>query len=189
MKSKFNISVNNGYSKSIVFVNATENLSDRISNGVDFSLENTKKDVIDILVGVEFNRTNTQYSINSEFNQTFFTTTYFADLTVDVKRWSFNTTFDYNNYTGNAFDTDQIIPILQASISRQMLESKKAELKLSAYDILNKNIGFDRSSNLNYLQEQRTNNLSRYFMLSLFYKIGQQGEKEDMQWGGRRRKK
>lgn len=189
LKSKFNSTLNNSFNKGIVYVNSNENISERISNGVEFSVENTKKDIFDILVGVEFSRTNTQYSVNTEFNQTFFTTTYFADLTLDLNRWSINTTFDYNNYSGDAFDKDQIIPIFNAFISRQMLESKRMELRISAYDILNRNIGFDRTFNLNYLQEQRTNNLSRYFMLSAFYRLGKNDKGGDgMKWGNRRKK-
>ena len=190
MKSKINVSTRNGFSQGIVFVNGTENIADRYNNGVDFSIENTKKDVIDILTGVEFSRNNTQYSKNSEFNQTFFNTTYFIDLTLNFDRWLINTTFDYNKYTGNAFDTDQVVPIFNAYISRMMFENKRGELRLSAYDILNKNIGFDRTSNLNYLQEQRTNNLSRYFMLSFLYRITKNGKGEEggMKWGSRRQK-
>jgi hypothetical protein len=192
MKAKFNLSSNNGYTNSIVFVNAVKDIVDRYNTGVDFSLENSKKDDIDLMVGVSFNQNISVYQVSSDFNQTYFNTTYFTNINYVYKRWLFNTGFDYNVYSGQAFADNQIIAIWNAYIGRIMLKSRRGELRLSAFDILNQNIGFSRTADLNFIQQERTNNLARYFMLSFTYRLNKMENPDEMKggmpWGGRRRR-
>jgi len=191
MKAKFNISTNNGYTNSIVYVNNAQDFVDRYNVGVDFSLENSKKDLVDVMVGVQFSQTISKYQINANFDQKFFTTVYFTSIDVDLKKWTFNTTFDYNVYSGDAFADEQIIPLWHAYVSRFFMEGNRLEARLSAFDIFNQNIGFSRYADLNYIQQESTNNLARYFMFSLFYKLNKMenpnGSRGGMHWGGRRR--
>ena len=54
-------------------------------------------------------------------------------------------------------------------------------LELIVYDILNQNVGINRTNNLNYIEDQRVTTLSRYVMLSFSYKI--------RRFGGKRKRK
>ncbi|MFP5470166.1 MAG: outer membrane beta-barrel protein [Bacteroidia bacterium] len=190
MKAKFNVSTNNGYTNSIVFVNNKQDFVDRYNVGVDFSIENSKKDLVDIMFGVEFSQTISKYQLNSNFDQKFFTTVYFTSIDVDLEKWTFNTTFDYNVYSGDAFADDQVIPLLHAYVSRFFMPANRLEMRLSAFDIFNQNIGFSRYADLNYIQQESTNNLARYFMFSLFYKLNKMENPNasggKMRWGRRR---
>jgi hypothetical protein len=192
MKTKFNISTNNSYTNSIVFVNAIKDIVDRYSTGFDFSLENSKKDVLDWMVGVQFSQTISVYQVSSQFNQTYFNTTYFTSVNFAFKRFIFNTGFDYNVYQGQAFATNQIIPIWNAYVSYTMFKSRRGDMRFSAFDLLNQNIGFSRFADLNYIQQEQTNNLARYFMLSFTYRLNKMANPNEssggMMWGGRRRR-
>ncbi len=192
MKSKFNLSSNNGYTNSIVFVNAVKDIVERYNTGVDFSLENSKKDILDWMVGVSFNQTTSVYQQSTDFNQVYYTTTYYTNITFSHDRWLLNTGFDYNVYSGDAFAENQIIPLWNAYIARVMLKSRRGELRISAFDILNQNIGFSRTADLNFIQQERTNNLARYFMLSFTYRLNKMENPNEMKggmpWGGRRRR-
>jgi len=42
---------------------------------------------------------------------------------------------------------------------------------LGAYDLLNKNSGINRISEMNYLRETRSNIIERYLMLSFKYRL------------------
>ncbi|MEL6853332.1 MAG: hypothetical protein AAFP92_32780, partial [Bacteroidota bacterium] len=62
--------------------------------------------------------------------------------------------------------------------------NNRGELTLAAYDILNQNIGFSRTSQLNYIQEERITSLARYFMLSFTYNLSKFGAEQQQQGPG-----
>ncbi len=172
MKSKMNINVDGIYNQSILFINAVENNSDRWNTSIDFSLENRKKEFVDILAGVEWSFNKTLYSVSSNFNQIFSSFNYYGDLSFNFKNdWSFNTSLDYTVYQGEAFESQQAIPMLEASLSKYFLKNKKGELQLSIVDVLNQGIGIDRNSTLNYIEDTKINSLGRYVMLSFTYAL------------------
>jgi hypothetical protein len=177
--SKINIRVNSSYNRSILFINADKNDQDRYNNGIDFSIENRGKEVIDIKVGTKINHNNTIYSVSSSLNQKYLTTGYYAILFVDfLKTWTFSTQIDYTQYSGDQFEDNPSIPIWKAYISKRFLKGKSGLLKLSVYDIFNQNVGINRTSNLNYIEDERITTLSRYVMLSFTYKVRRFGGKK-----------
>jgi len=56
-----------------------------------------------------------------------------------------------------------------------MLKDSKGLLKLSAYDILDRNNGFSRNTSQNQIFETQTNVLKRYLHLSFTYNIRNMG--------------
>lgn len=178
LKIKTNINGNVTYNRGITLINAVENTTNRVTSFLDFSLENRKKDIVDARIGTRLTHNITKYTVNSEFDQSYLNASYYADVTVDfLKTWSINSTFNYNTYSGDAFANVEPIPLLGASLSKRFLEGEKAQLKLTAFDLLNRNIGITRTAELNYLQEDRTLTLNRYYMLSFSYSIVSVGKK------------
>ncbi len=51
----------------------------------------------------------------------------------------------------------------------------RGELKLSAKDLLNKNIGINRGAYQNYIEDSRVNSLRRFFLLSFTYNLTKTG--------------
>ncbi|PCI93893.1 MAG: hypothetical protein COB15_15485 [Flavobacteriales bacterium] len=179
LKCKINIRLNSSYNKSILFVNSDANDVDRFNNGVDFSVENRGKDKIDVKVGTKISHNTTAYSISSSLNQEYLTTGYYAELFIDfLKTWTFSSKIEYTQYAGNQFVSNPSIPIWKAHLSKRFLKGKNGLLKLSVYDIFNQNIGINRTSELNYIEDERVTTLSRYVMLSFTYKIRRFGGKK-----------
>jgi len=179
IKTKINIGYNSNFNKSMAFVNTIRNNVDRLTHTVDLSFENRNKDVIDVKIGTRLNLNNTEYSFNKSLNQNFISTQYYTDLFIDfAKSWSFNTSFEYTVYNGDNFTENPDIPIWKAYISRRFLKGNKGLIKFSVYDILNQNIGINRISQFNYIEDQRINSLGRYYLLSLSYKITRFGGKK-----------
>ena len=172
MKSKLNINLEGWYGQSILFINATENNTDRWNTSLDFSLENKKKELVDILAGVEWAFNKTNYSVSTDFNQIFSSLTYYGDLRLNFKNgWNIKTTLDYTFYQGETFNDQDPVPMWDASVSKSFLKNKRGELKLTVVDMLNQGIGIDRNSTLNYIEDIRINSLGRYFMLSFTYSL------------------
>ena len=191
IKSKFNLSLRGTYNRSILFVNDIKNDADRWNGSIDFSIENRKKDIVDILLGTVYSYNETQYSINQNFDQSFSTLTYYADLTLNLKKdWAITTSFDQMIYRGEAFQEQRQIPMWEASISKYFLKNKRGQLELSARDLFNQGIGINRNSNLNYIEDIQINSLGRYYMLTFTYALSMFGEPKggiEIREGRRRR--
>ncbi|MEM8891113.1 MAG: outer membrane beta-barrel protein, partial [Bacteroidota bacterium] len=169
--------------RSFLFLNSVENLVNRLNSSVGLRIDNRNKDIIDISVGATFSHNLTDYSVSSELNRTFLNQSYNATLILNLgKSWNVETDIDYNIYTDDEFG-QQSIPLWRASISRFVLKNNRGQLKLSAFDMLQRNLGFSRNSNFNYIEEISTATLSRYFLLSFTYSLSRVGLKSEGQGG------
>lgn len=128
---------------------------------------------------------NTTYDINTSQNQKVKNTTLTAEFNTKLALGFYlNSNFNYNKYTNDRFDANEEIPILNASIYRQFLTGKKAELRLAVYDAFNENRGFSQGAFGNGINQSSTVTLGRYVMLSLTYNIKglKSGVKSDNWW-------
>lgn len=172
LKTTVRLNFSSSWNRGILFVNELENNTDRISNGIDLSFSNRKRTVIDATIGARLSHNKTTYSEAEALNQTYFNRRYYAEATVyPNKKWEFGSRFRYNVYSDENFGGEQVVPLWEASISRYLLKNNRGKLTLSAFDILNKNLGIRRTSELNYLEEQRIRSLGRYVMLTFAYSI------------------
>ncbi|MCB9285145.1 MAG: TonB-dependent receptor [Lewinellaceae bacterium] len=187
IKSRISFDADARYNRSLVFVNGLSNISDRWSGRLGLSLENSKKKWLDAVVGVQWGFNTTRLSESEALNQDFFEQTLYADVTIKpTKNWTIDQSIDYTAYRGSAFANTDLGPIWRASITRRLWKNK-LELKLSAFDLLNRNTGISRSSQFNYLQEERVNALGRYVMLSATYALSGFGSEGGLQVITRRR--
>ena len=81
--------------------------------------------------------------------------------------------YTINNQRAAGFNTQ--VPLWNASISKQFLKFNRGELKLRVNDILNRNIGINRSSNQNYIEDSRVNTLRRFALLTFTYSLSKTG--------------
>ncbi|MEM7657659.1 MAG: TonB-dependent receptor [Bacteroidota bacterium] len=180
MSSKIRLDARPRFDRSIIRINGQENQVDRWSGRLRGVLENRKKDKVDIVVGAEIDLSQTRFSEASDLDQQFVNQRYYLDVRWNVtKKWVLRTSFDYFRYAGQSFEEEQVIPLWKASISRYLLKFNRGELKLSAFDLLDQNQGFNRVSQYNYLEEERILSLSRYFLLSFTYNLSKMGGKQD----------
>lgn len=71
----------------------------------------------------------------------------------------------------SVFDVNRNAVIWDATLVRRLLKNNNLELKFGVYDILNQNIGFNRSVNSNIITENSYITLRRRFMLGIQYSI------------------
>ncbi len=178
IQTNIRLNVSNTWNDGILFVNGAQNNTDRIRNTFGISFDNRKKDKIDASIGVRLSYNKTSYSESPQLNQTYLDKRYFAEITVNpTKKWSFNSIFEYTQYSAESFGASQNIPLWQAGLTRYILKNNRGQIKLTAFDLLDKNLGISRTSQLNYIQEERIVSLGRYVMLGFAYSItGFKGE-------------
>ena len=178
IKSQVNFEADARYNRGILFVNAVSNKVDRWDGRLGISLENSKKKWVDAIAGVHWGFNTTRFSESESLNQDFFEENWYADVKVKPgKTWSIDQSVDFTVFQGSAFPDTRLGPVWTASVSK-LLWKNKLQLKLSAYDLLDKNAGLNRSSAFNYLQEERVNALGRYVMLSATWSLSGFGGEE-----------
>jgi hypothetical protein len=91
--------------------------------------------------------------------------------------WSLvlNQSLNYTINSGRAAGYNTAIPIWNASLSKLFLKNKRAEVKLSAYDLLNKSAGISRTVLQSQIIDQQYNVISRYFLIGFTYSLQKSG--------------
>lgn len=176
LKARFSLNAGVTYSQRPNFVNGIENQVDQYGYNGGIKLENRKKEVIDVSIGGNWRFSQTQYAHNSQQNRDNLIQTYSAGFVWNLpKHFSMGTNLDYRIYSGLGADYNQNIPLWNAYIGKFFLKDQRGQIKLTATDLLNKNIGLSRTANLNYILDQRVNSLARYFLLSFTYSMRKAG--------------
>lgn len=115
---------------------------------------------------------NTRYSLNAAQNQTIINNTFSGDMNLKLPgRFYVTTSFNYRTYQNKRFNFDQQIPIWNASVYHLLGKAQKAEIRLSAVDLLNRNIAVSQYAGQNYVSDERIQTLARYFLLSFTYNM------------------
>lgn len=175
LKIKYKLAGNSDYSISQVFVNQVQNQRNNYGYNLKVSLENRKKDWLDIAGGITYSKNFTTYSLASNLNQTYNRIGYWAELELEFGKWTFGSTFDYDLYQGDVFGQATGIPLLSAAVARTFGETDRIKLEVSGFDLLNQYQGIDRTANLNYIEETRFNALTQYFMMTFKYDLSKFG--------------
>lgn len=146
------------------------------SFGPEVSLDINATDKLTLGFAAMINYNNTKYSLQSALNNKYFSQEYEATIDWELpKGFFFSTDFSYliNSQRAAGFNTS--VPLWNASISKQMLRYNRGELKFSAKDILNQNIGVYRNTNNNYIEDSRVLTLRQFFLLSFTYSLSKTG--------------
>ncbi|MFN0728171.1 TonB-dependent receptor domain-containing protein [Polaribacter gochangensis] len=171
---RYNLGVNVSTSNYQSVINTINNKTNTNNTSFRVTLENNKKDFLDLAVGANISKNNTTFS-GTTSNREYIQQSYYIKSDWNItKAFNFNTQYKYDIYTDSNFGTDQTVPIWNASVSYNFLKSKAMNIKLTALDLLNKSVGFSRSSSDNYFEETTKDVLGTYYMVSLTYTLGTQ---------------
>ncbi len=172
MGLRYNLKLNLGYNNYLSIINNSINETVSKDGTFGFSLENDKKEKIDAMIGADWKKNYTTFTTGRNTDRDYLQQTYYIKTDWNVTdRFNVNSQFKYDIYTDSNFDTDQSVPIWNASLSYALNKRKSLTLMLSALDILNKNIGIIRNSSDNYFEETHREVLGNYYMLSLTFNL------------------
>jgi len=166
----FNSSLNFG--KNLIFINEllNETISNRYNFGTDFTL--TPSDNFTFYLEGDWTISNTRFSVNKQLDQRFFNSSYSAEMNLKFPGDVYlSSRFNLNTFRNSRLNFNPIQPILNLSIYKIMLKSKKGEIRLSAFDVFNQNQGISQSAFQNFVTTSRVSTLARYFMLSFTYNM------------------
>ncbi len=160
------------YNESINLVDNVENFTKNTALGTRLDVSYSIGDTFYMAVRGNVTLNDARYSLQSQLNRQFYNHNYEVEASylfpLGIR---LNSTFDYQFFTGQTFGANQTIPIWNASVSKTLLKNKRGEIKFEIFDILNKNTGFNRTAGDTYIQDELTQSLSRYFLLSFTYAL------------------
>ncbi len=160
------------YNKGMTVVNGMQNSNNTFTHGAKLGIGNRKKDVWDADVSLGVAYTDSKYSVMEAFNTSYVQYTATASLSYQPTDFFYcSVSADVDRYQSAAFANPLTVPLVQASASYYFLKAKRGALTLDAFDLLDRNRSIVRSSQLNYLYEQRSNTIGRYFLLSFKYRL------------------
>ena len=166
------LKVNESFNRGINIINHQDNIGSHLTHSLGFDINNRNKNIWDAEVGASISMTDSWYSIQEDQNNRYYNFSYFG-----VVRWTPSEKFnikidaDITNYNSQSFNESVSIPLIGAEMNFYFLSGNRAVLSLEAVDILNKNTGLMRISDINYLMQRTSNMLGRYVMLSLKYRL------------------
>ncbi len=162
-----------------IFVNGIKNETQTIGYTPFMKLSFTPNDDMALYINANYRVTNITYDIQTTQNQTTKQTTLGVEFNTKLfGGLFFDSQFNMNYYSNDRFNTSQNIPILNASIYKQVLKGNKGEVRLSIYDAFNQNQGFFQGGSGNQLSQSSTVALAQYVMLGFTYNI--RGIKSDV---------
>jgi len=175
-KSRFNLRTEGAFNRGQNLINDIENYTAGLQLSQSLSWDFTPAEWINLTAEAELAWNQTTYSIDKSFNQDYLRQTYTGELNLELPRgWTFNTSLNVVSNTGLSQGYDQAIPIWNAGISKFFLKNKRGELTLAVRDLLNRNVGINRTANLNYVEDVRTASLGRYATLKFTYALNKMG--------------
>lgn len=176
---KVRLRLDESFSKGLSLVNDTENAFTSVMHDVMLSFENRMKKQWDLKTGAGLRLTDSKYSLQDDLNDVYYDLNWFGEATYTPTEFiNFTLIADVINYNQRSFSESVMIPYLKGEINFYIPPSRRSSLKLSVNDILNRDRGIQRISELNYLAEVRRNILGRYAMLTFSYKLNK-AEKQD----------
>ncbi len=169
---KMSLTSHENWSKGLSIINGEDNTQTNFIHSLGLRFENRKKEKWDAALGANISITDARYSISS-MNTVYYNTSLYTDIRfTPSEKWSFETKASIVNYDSKSFEESVNIPLLTAGISYYFLRGERASLTLRGYDLLNKQVGFERISMTNYLLQREWNTIGRYVMLVFHMRVG-----------------
>jgi hypothetical protein len=176
---KSNVSIGFGvhHNETVAFINGLKNklVNQALSPSLNWNL--TLDNKLLIFASARWNITKASYSLQPSLNNTFLQQAYTLDMTNYLPgKFLLNNSLSYKINSGRASGFNTRVPYWSASLSKSFFKNNRGELKLTALDILNQNVGINRIANQQFVEDTRYNVLRRYFMLSFLYILNKSGK-------------
>jgi hypothetical protein len=174
---KVNLVLDESYSRGISIINEEENLNTSFNHRISLTIGNRKKEKWDIEAGSALSVTDSRYSIQKSLNDVFNDISLFTEAryTPGVK-FNFMTSADITKFSSASFSGSQLVPLINAEVNYYLFKNQRGVLTLAGVDLLNRNTGIERMSELNTLVERRSFIIGRYFMLSFKFRLNKVGD-------------
>jgi hypothetical protein len=171
-KIKWNVNLWSQGGKNVNILNGADNVSTSNYTKVYLGVTYDTPKWLDLHTDMSLVRQESDYSLEPELNNV----AYFLDISPNITfqvapETEVNIDYDYRQSTGQAAGFNTSINMLNADFVQYFNKKKDIWLKVKGYDLLNQNVSVWRTSGSNYIQDTRSNVLTRFILLSLNIRI------------------
>ncbi|MDR3611613.1 MAG: TonB-dependent receptor [Ignavibacteriaceae bacterium] len=172
ISSNINLNLSGNYTRTPGILNNISNYSNSFSYGLGAVISSNISSDIDFLISSTTKDNIVKNSKSTENNEQ-----YLSQLTSLKLTWLLFNEFNVQGELTHKYDgglTSGYSPntyLLNLSFGAKFFSDNRAELKITAYDMLNQNTNVSRLSTDNYSQEYSTNVIGRYYLLSFVYNL------------------
>jgi hypothetical protein len=172
LKSNFNVQGGLNYSKTPGLINGILNktINYGLSGGLVIASNINEK--IDFTLSYNGGWNKVDNTLQPTLNNNYITQT--ASIKGNWLPWKglvLNTELTHNRYDGLAASFNQRFVLWNAAIGYKFLKNKAADIRVSAFDLLNQNRSISRAVTETYIEDNSTKVLNRYFMLTFTYNL------------------
>ncbi|QEC66231.1 outer membrane beta-barrel protein [Panacibacter ginsenosidivorans] len=171
-------------SRYVSIVNDSMNVTNSSSYSFGLNINKDKEKKYSIYVSPNATYTISKSSIqqNLETKYWTFTVSTGADIFLPLK-FQIHSDCDFNfRQKTSVFENNNNAILWNAWVGKKLLKKDALLIKITGHDLLNQNIGFDRTVNSNYISQNTYSTIQRFFLLSLvwnFTKAGTPGPSQD----------
>jgi len=150
------------------FINGKENVNSYAVFNLTYRIRYSIQDKYNFSIGPKIVRNISKSSLRPTANNNYWTYGGQADGYVMLPgKFELSSDVDANlQQKTAAFNSNVNIIVWNAKLAKKFKKDKSFEIAVVAHDILNQNIGFNRTINSNFINEERFDRLSRYFLLT-----------------------
>jgi hypothetical protein len=170
VRSTLNMNTNLSDNHQVGMIDNEKSLSTNRAAGAGFSWKSNLRKALDGNLAASATYRFTTDPLSPASNQHFWLYTLTASLTAYTDNgWQLSSQLQYTSYAGLAPGLNPTIALWSATLSRHFLKKRQAELKLILHDILNQGVAISHSITPLYIQDSRTQIITRYLMLTFAY--------------------
>ena len=171
-KATLNLNTNFNFGNNLTNINDILNKTANQNYNVGARLDLTPTEWFTFYGNANLGRINTRYSINSGQNQVIINNNLSGEMNLKLPGGFYvNTSLNYRTFKNERLGFNQRVPIWNASAYHILGKAQKAEIRLSAFDLLNRNVIVSQYAGQNFVSDERIRTLARYFMLSVTYNM------------------
>lgn len=172
IKSNINLNANANFIRTPGQINGQINVANSPTFGSGIGLSSNISKAIDFNLTYNVSYTSVENTLIKQQNNSYLN--HIMGARVNLTFWErmvLSTDYTQTIFTGLSQGFNTNFTLLNVGMGYKFLKNKQAELRLSAFDLLNQNTNVSRSITETYLEDVRSNNLTRYFMLTFTYNL------------------
>jgi len=172
-------SISSNYYKYSSYINLQKNVTTTLNNNFELKLD-VDIDTLAFSVGFTYDYNDPSSSLSNASNKPYSTQSFDASFRLKLPfKLLFETDAKYviNSQRTEGYNLNYIV--WNATISKLFLKNENLILSINGNDILNQNISNTRTIQDNVITDDKTNIISRYFLLKLTYKFNSTKTKDN----------
>ncbi len=172
IKSNLNLNAGYTFNRSPGIVNEILNYSNTNNYNGGIVISSNVSEKIDFTISYTGNFNKVENSIQPQLNNFYYLQS--TNFKINLMPWRalvLNTDITNSSYSGLGMVFNQNVFLCNAAIGYKFLKNNSLDIRISVYDLLNRNNSINRNVTENYIEDNQITVLNRYYMLKITYNI------------------